>query len=411
MEIETMYDVIVVGARCAGSPTAMLLARKGYRVLLLDRAGFPSDTLSTHFINPPGVSRLARWGLLDKVIESNCPPVREFRLDVGPFVLAGKPLSSDGNSDGIAPRRKYLDQILVNAAVEADAELREHFIVKELLTDGERVTGIRGHAVGGGMVDEHARLVIGADGLRSFVAESVNAPSYNTQSSLTCAFYTYWSDVEVVAAEINPRPDRAIFAAPTNDGQVMTIVFFPNAAFNQVQADIEGNYMKTLELVPSLAERYRSGKRVEQFRGTAELPNFFRRPFGPGWALVGDAGYHKDPILGQGITDAFRDADLLAAAVDAGLSGQQPLDEALAAYQQQRDEMAMPGYENTLQFATLKPPPPEMQEIMAALVHNQEQTNRFLGAMIGTIPGAEFFNPENLAQVFAAAQAANPVGG
>src|SRR5437016_734182 len=143
-----MYDAIIVGARCAGSPTAMLLARKGYKVLLLDKAGFPSDALSTHYIHQPGGAKLARWGLLDKVVASNCPPVREQILDLGPLTLVGTPPAVDGVADGYAPRRKVLDQILVDAAVEAGAELREHFAVQELVRDGECVSGIRGHAVG-----------------------------------------------------------------------------------------------------------------------------------------------------------------------------------------------------------------------------------------------------------------------
>ena len=171
------YDAIVVGARCGGAPTAMLLARKGYRVLLLDRAGFPSDTLSTHYIHQPGIARLARWGLLDRIVASNCPPVRQLLFDVGPFALAGTPPPADGVAEAYAPRRTVLDQILVDAAVAAGAELRPHFSVQELLTDGDRVTGVRGRAAGGVAVTERAHLVIGADGVRSLVARAVQAPA------------------------------------------------------------------------------------------------------------------------------------------------------------------------------------------------------------------------------------------
>src|SRR5438045_803498 len=173
-----MYDAIVIGARCAGSPTAMLLARQGYRVLLLDKASFPSDTLSTHYIHQPGVARVKRWGLLDRVAASNCPPVRRQMLDVGPFAVVGSPPPVDGVADGYAPRRTVLDQILVEAAVAAGAELREHFSMDDLVTDGGRVVGIRGRAVGGGTVTEKARIVIGADGLHSMVARSVQAATY-----------------------------------------------------------------------------------------------------------------------------------------------------------------------------------------------------------------------------------------
>src|SRR6266536_3559806 len=151
-----MYDVIVVGARCAGSPTAMLLARKGYRVLLLDKASFPSDTLSVHYIHQPGVAQLKRWGLLDRIIASNCPPIHRQVLDVGPFALVGTPSPVDGVAEAYAPQRTVLDQILVEAAVADGAELRENFSVREILTDGDRVTGIRGHGAGGAMMTEQA---------------------------------------------------------------------------------------------------------------------------------------------------------------------------------------------------------------------------------------------------------------
>jgi 2-polyprenyl-6-methoxyphenol hydroxylase-like FAD-dependent oxidoreductase len=398
-----MYDAIVIGARCAGAPTAMLLARKGYRVLLLDRGSFPSDTLSTHYIHQPGVARLARWGLLDRVAASNCPPVRDQILDLGPFVLVGSPPALDGVADGYAPRRTVLDNILVEAAVAAGAELRERFSVEELLTDGERVTGIRGHAAGGATVTEQARMVIGADGLHSFVARSVEAQVYNLTPALTCAYYTYWSDLPVEGAELYPRPERMLIAAPTNDGLTLTIAYWPLAEFHAVRADIEGHFLAALDLAPDLAERARAGKRVERFRGTADLPNFFRQAHGEGWALVGDAGYHKDPILAQGITDAFRDAELLTDALDAGFSGHQPLEAALAAYQRQRDEAAAPGFATTLQFASLQPPPPEMQQLFGALRHNQDQLNRFMGTFVGTVPPEEFYTPENLGRIMAAA--------
>jgi 2-polyprenyl-6-methoxyphenol hydroxylase-like FAD-dependent oxidoreductase len=286
--------------------------------------------------------------------------------------------------------------------VDAGAELREHFTVKELLTDGERITGIRGHVAGGAEVTEQARIVIGADGMRSFVARSVQASTYNARPALTCVYYSYWSDLPVEGPELYPRPDRMIITAPTNDGQSLVIIYWPNTSFHEVRADIEGNFMKALDLAPSLAERARNGKRSERFQGTADLPFFFRKPYGPGWALVGDAGYHKDPITAQGISDAFRDTELLAEAIDVGFSGQQPLDEALAGYERQRNEEVMPLYELTQQFASLAPPAPEMQQLFGALLHDQDQTNRFFGTIAGTVSIPEFFAPENLGRIMGA---------
>ncbi|HXF60924.1 MAG TPA: FAD-dependent monooxygenase, partial [Caldilineaceae bacterium] len=330
------------------------------------------------------------------------PPVRRQKLDLGPFALVGTPPPAGEVADGYAPRRTILDQILVEGAVAAGAELREHFSVQELLTDGERVTGIRGHTVGGATVTERARVVIGADGLRSLVARKVQAQSYNVRPTFTCAFYSYWSDVPVGGAELYPRPGRMITTVPTNDGQTLVIVLWPNAAFQEIRADIEASFLNALELAPSLAERVRNGRRSERFRGTADLPNFFRRSAGPGWALVGDAGYHKDPILAQGISDSFRDAELLAAALDDGLSGRRSLDDALAGYVRRRDELAAQGFEMTCQFATLEPPRPEMQQLFAALRGNQEGINRLFGTFAGTVPASAFYAPENLSRMMAA---------
>ena len=144
------------------------------------------------------------------------------------------------------------------------------------------------------------------------------------------------------------------------------------------------------------------------FRGTSRLPNHFRRRFGHGWALVGDAGYHKDPILALGISDAFRDAELLAAAVDAGLSGREPLDAALAAYERRRNELSAAGFESTVEFARLQAPPPEKQALFAALAHDQEQADRFFGTFAGTVAPEEFFAPDNLARIMGAS--AQPAG-
>lgn len=404
------YDAIVVGARCAGSPTAMLLARKGYRILVVDRASFPSDTLSTHYIHQPGVACLKRWGPLSEVARSNCPPIRTATLDVGPFALTVSPPPYGGVGEAYCVRRTILDEILVRAAADAGAEVRQRFRVKELVADGGRVAGIRGQAEAEGTtVTEKARIVIGADGMNSFVARSVGAPTYNSHPTLTCAYYSYWSGVEMEGVELYSRPERAIIAAPTNNGEVFTIIYWPTREFQRVRSDIEGNFLEALALVPQLAERVRNGTRVERFRGSGHLPNFFRRSRGDGWALVGDAGYHKDPILALGITDAFRDAELLVDAIDDGFSGRKPLTAALEEYERRRDEAAAQGYDNTIRFARLEPPPTEMQELMGALVDNQEQANRFFGTVIGTVPASEFFDPDNIARIISAAVPAETV--
>jgi 2-polyprenyl-6-methoxyphenol hydroxylase-like FAD-dependent oxidoreductase len=397
-----MHDAIVVGARCAGSPTAMLLARKGYRVLIVDRATFPSDIISTHIIWPPGVARLKCWGLLDKITASNCPPIRKLTVDFGLFALTGSPPPADGISESFAPRRTVLDKILVDAAVEAGAELREGCSVEEIIMDGDGVSGIRCRTKGGSAVTERARIVIGADGRNSIVARAVKAQEYNAKPPLVCWYYAYWSGLLVEGPEFYSRPGRATGLIPTNDGLACLPVGWTHQEFRQNRTDIEGNFLKSLELVPGLAERVGQGKREERFVGTADLPNFFRRSFGPGWALVGDAGYHKDPITAQGISDAFHGAEDLAEALDAGFSGREPLEAVLAGIERRRDEEVMPMYEFTCQWATLEPPPPEMQQLFAALQGDQAEINRFTGTLAGTVPIPEFFSPDNMERIIGA---------
>jgi flavin-dependent dehydrogenase len=347
-----MYDAIIVGARCAGSPTAMLLARKGYRVLLVDKSSFPSDIMSTHFIQPPGVARLQRWGLLERVDASNCPPITEVAVSFNgvPFALPppdGQPVGPPA----YCPRRTVLDKILVDAAVEAGVELRERFSVKELVWEDGRVAGVRGATV-----TEQARIVIGADGMRSLVAKAVQAPEYNTKPSLSFGYYAYWSNLPLDGAEAHFMEDGGVLAFPTNDGQACIAVGGPDELFPEFRKDIPANYAKIVEKVPELYQKLRNAKQEERFAGTNDQPNFFRRPFGPGWALVGDAGYHRDFITGLGITDAFRDAELLADAIDAGFSGRKPLDAALAGYERQRNEIAEPLYDFTTQLLSGEPP-------------------------------------------------------
>jgi 2-polyprenyl-6-methoxyphenol hydroxylase-like FAD-dependent oxidoreductase len=389
----------------------MLLARHGYRVLLVDRATFPSDTMSTHVCKLPACWYLQRWGLLDAVASSNCPPIRRLTVDVGPFALSGSAPPLDGVDVGYSPRRRVLDSILLDAAASAGAEIRQGVSVEGVVRDEERVVGISARTPAGSTIVERAGIVIGADGLHSLVARAVEAPITRAVPSLTCAYYSNWSGVQIDGAEFFPRPERMIIAFATNDGQTCVIAWWPVAEFSHVRADVEHHFAETLEMAPSLAERVRSGRREERFVGTADLPNFFRTPFGPGWALVGDSGLHRDPITAQGISDAFRDVDLLASAVHAGLSGTRPIDAALADYEQQRDAAAMPMFELTCQMAALQPPSSEMQQLFGALIGSQEDTNRFLGTIEGTVSIPEFYAPTNLAQIIGGRPSASSTNG
>lgn len=387
------YDAIIVGARCAGSATALLLARRGHRVLLLDRAEFPSDTVSGHALRVPGVARLHEWGLLDALVATGCPPVTKFTYDVGPFALSGWSQPVGGASAMYVPRRYVLDTLLAEAAAAAGAELRQRFTVTELLRDGERVVGVRGTSGGHSGLEERARIVIGADGLRSAVARLVDAPLAHAHPGTTCAYYAYWQDLPLPdGAEMYSREGAMVVLLPTHGGLTEVGVQWPVARFHEVRRDPEAALRTTLaEIDPELAERVRSARRVERFAGTGELPFFFRQAAGPGWALVGDAGCHKDPILAHGMSDAFICAELLAAAVDDGLSGRRPLDEACAEYGRAREESMLPLYELEHELAGLHLPPPPLQALLAALRADPLGTERFFSALDGSLALADFF--------------------
>lgn len=399
------YDAIVVGARCAGSPTAMLLARAGHRVLLVDRATFPSDTVSTHVVHAPGIAALRRWGVLDAVLATGCPPIDSYRFDFGPVAVTGTPPPADGGSTAYAPRRQLLDTILVRAADDAGVEVRERFGVDELVVEDGTVVGIRGHGRGGGAVRERARVVIGADGRHSRVARAVAAEEYLVKPKLQVGYYTYWRDLPLRGFETVARPGRGWGAIPTNDGLSLVVVGWPAAEAQAYRADVEGNYLRTLDLAPEWGDRVRSATRVEPFTGAA-VPNFFRRPYGPGWALVGDAGYTKDPITAQGMSDAFRDAELCAGALDTVFRGERAVDEAMAGYHAARDALVRPIYEFTTQLATLQPPPPPIQQLLAAVAGNPAASDAFAGVVAGTVSPVDFFAPDNVASIMRSTRAA-----
>jgi flavin-dependent dehydrogenase len=398
-----MYDAIVIGARVAGAPTAMLLARRGWRVLLVDRARFPSDTISTHWIWPPGVACLKRWGLFDRVLASNCPAYRTMGLDLGELQLAAELPPTDGVAEICAPRRKVLDKLLVDAAAEAGVEVREGFPVTGLLHADGAVCGIRSRGRDGAETSETGRIVIGADGRSSFMARAVRAEAYNVRPVLTCAYYAYWRDARPHLPAIHPRPGRLIISFPTNDGLTITVVIAPREEFRAVRADLDGSFRAALDLVADFTEPFRRAERVEPIRGSGMLPNYFRESYGDGWALVGDAGYHKDPILAQGISDAFRSAEWLAEAVDAGLSGARPMAQALSDYQRRRDAHFTPMYELTCNMASLAPAPPEIMALYRALRHDDAERSRYFGTLGGTVAIPQYYTPENLQRIIAGA--------
>ena len=316
-------------------------------------------------------------------------------------MLQGHTPPVDGIAVQYCVRRTVLDKILVDAAAAAGAEVREGFAVEGVIVKDGCVAGVRGHGRGQATLEERARVVVGADGLHSMIAHNVNAPEYNMRPAYGCLYYSYWSGVPAETAEYHVGRLRAGGIFPTNDGLACVIVAHPITKFSRFKTDVERYYDASLNIDSRFAEKVRSGRRVERITGTADLAGFFRKPFGRGWALVGDAGYHKDPVTAQGITDAFRDAEALAQALDEVFAGSKAYDEALGDYEQHRNEAVMPMYELTCQFAQLDPPP-NVIALMAALRKNDVQRERFLGMFTGSVPVPDFFAPDNVARIMAA---------
>jgi flavin-dependent dehydrogenase len=387
-----MFDVIVVGARCAGAATGMLLAHAGLRVLLVDKATFPSDTLSTHMIHESGVARLLRWGgpVVGRIRASGCPPIESSTTDLGTFSYVAQHLPVDDNREALCPRRTVLDALLVEAAVDAGCELRTGFRFLDVVRDGDCVVGIRGKTRTGGTITERAQMVVGADGRRSSVAKAVGASEYDTKPATTCTYYAYWADTAIERTVISPRKDVAVIAVPTNDRLAVITGIFPIAAFSLVKSDIERHYRKALATSREIMDRMGGARRAERFYGTADLPFYYRTAAGPGWALVGDAGHCKDPILARGIADAFRDAETLSTAIVQGLSGAGPTD-ALAAWARKRDETTRDMYELTYRLSLLNATSPLMARVYEAARTNPTVASRFHGVISGALAYRNFF--------------------
>jgi 2-polyprenyl-6-methoxyphenol hydroxylase-like FAD-dependent oxidoreductase len=380
----------------------MLLARQGYKVLAVDKTTFPSDTISTHLIHTPGVAALKRWGLLDGLLATGCPPIDTYATDFGPFSISGSPAIDEAPA-AYAPRRTVLDKLLVDAASEAGVEVREGFTIEELAISDGSVIGVRGHSKNGRTITEHARVVVGADGRHSLVAAALRPEEHHEKPKLQASYYTYFSNLPMDSRfETYVRFPRAFAAWPTNDSLTLIIAGWQMAEFETNREDIEGSFLRTIDMAPSFAGRVRAARREERFLGAA-VPNYFRKPYGPGWALVGDAGHNKDFITAQGIQDAFLDAELCATALDEAFSGARSFESAMSGYQSARDERALSMYEFTCQLATLEPPPPELQQVLAAMRGNQQAMDGFARVIAGATSPAAFFAPENVGRILAVA--------
>jgi flavin-dependent dehydrogenase len=402
-----MYDVIIVGARCAGSALGLMLARTGKKVLMLDRAIFPSDTMSGHYIHPAGISCLKRLGVFDRLASTDTPEQKKLTVDFGPFALSGTPTAApDGTSSGYGPRRRIFDALLAEAAVAAGAEFIDGVTVSGPIFSDGRVVGVEGITSQGKPFEFRAPLVIGADGKNSRIADAVGAPKYNEVPSSTCAYYSYFGGFDASHIHLFSRVGRFFVVLPTNEELTMIVVARLVSEFRQVRSSLEESFNSAVAEVPWIEERFRAAKREERFVGTADQAGFFRQSHGPGWALVGDAGYHRDAITAQGMTDAFLHAEMLAQAINASLDGRLPMGQALSEYQAKRDASVMPMYGLTNDLARLAPPPPEMAGLLGAVHGNSRATSDFLGIMSGTVRLQDFFAPDNIGAIMGARMAA-----
>lgn len=306
------HDVIVVGARVAGAATAMLLARQGQRVLLVDRDRYGTDTLSTHALMRGSVFLLSRWGVLDRIIEAGTPPVRQTRFDYGTDAVTVTIKPTPGVEALYAPRRTVLDRVLVNAAEAAGVEIRYGVTVTGLLRDrSARIVGIHGHDRDRAAFTARARMTVGADGIRSVVARDTRAATIRLGVGSGAIIYGHWSGLPVDGYEWFYRPGHSAGMIPTNAGQVCVFAGVP--AHRLTRGDLPATYRRLLvAATDGAAGRLAQGSPPTRLHTWIGQPGFVREAHGPGWALVGDAGSFLDPLSTHGITDALRDAETLA---------------------------------------------------------------------------------------------------
>jgi flavin-dependent dehydrogenase len=345
--LRSSYDAVVVGARCAGAATAMLLARAGLDVLVVEQGARGADTLSTLALMRGGVLQLSRWGLLDAIRRAGTP-----RIETTTFYYGGDPIGirikpRDGVDGLYAPRRTVLDPLLADAAEAAGAQIayRVRLTGLERGADG-RVAGV--FLESGGVARRiAATIVIGADGVASTVARSVAAEPYRAGRHMSATIYTRASGLRVRGYHWHHAPGTSVGVIPTNDGETLVFAATTRERFmRELRFDLASSFREILRnTAPSLAAAMEDAA-VSPYHGFAGHPGMLRPAWGLGWALVGDAGYFKDPITAHGITDALRDAEILANAVLRGT------DIALAEYQSLRDELSLGLFSITDEIAS-----------------------------------------------------------
>ena len=345
------HDVVVVGGRVAGASTALLLARAGLKVALVDRGRRGSDTLSTHALMRAGVLQLSRWGVLDSIVAAGTPAIRRTRFHYPDGELVDVSIKPRVGVEALyAPRRHLLDGVLVDAAEEAGVQVWHETTVTSLRRDAlGRVRGVSGRRAGGARVEISAPLTIGADGVRSLVAQEVGSRITWQGRTASAVLYRYLEDGPADAYEWAYGSGAAAGVIPTNDGASCVFVATTPARMRRLRRS--GVQHATAALLAAagaaLADRVRDARPVSPVRGWSGVAGQARHSWGPGWALVGDAGYYKDPCTSHGMTDALRDAELLAEQVLAVHGGAVAEEVALARYQETRERLSRGLFEAT----------------------------------------------------------------
>ena len=394
------YDAIVVGGSVSGAPTAMLLARKGYNVLLVDKSIFPRDANSNHLIWPRGMSYLNRWGLADHILKSS-PHHKNIEINIEGINLSGSVPLQDvkqrflklhGNDDGAidyycCPRRYFLDEYLLNASKDSGVDVREGVTFKKTIVEDSRVTGIVARGAKGEEFQAKAKIVIGADGRFSNLAKDVGAKTKDYRELSTFAYYSYFSNINKEYASIDKKGRLGTAIVPTQNNTHMVLAYGPTAWWNDFKKDPEKNFFDIFRFcAPDIAKLVENGKRTENFKASAIMPSFQRELFGLGWALVGDAASFKDPVSAIGITHSFRDAELITSFLHRTLSGEMSMESALAQYQEVRANDYEDYFDFVCKNAEMNSYSKEELKYLYSIKDNKKMIDKMISQLADTLP-------------------------
>ena len=347
------YDVIIVGARVAGSVLATLLGEAGHRVLLLDRASFPSDTLSTHFFRAPALRSFDKIGVCDEVRAS--APELTVNFNVVDGITFPEPVDRpDDFPFYMCVRRITLDDILNRRVKKAPGvELREGAKVDALLRENGRVTGVH-WTESDGSGEARAKVVVGADGIRSFVAPEVDAEAEQEEPINRAMYYGYFSGFaaqEGPAAEFHYRGNTLAYCFPCDNELTLLAISVPIGEMGEFKRDPEGKLLAEIRAMTELESRLKGAEREGPVRGSGSIPGYMRIPYGDGWALVGDAAMAMDPWSGQGMDQGSTHAVILARELDHFLTGESDWSSAMSDYHKERNEFSLKTYQRTCTFS------------------------------------------------------------